>query len=43
MHTFEQVVSKIEVCDPMTPTKDGVAFMGPLVSKMQRDKVIFHV
>jgi len=38
-----EVAGKVEACDPLTPEKEGVAFIGPLVSKPQYDKVLSFI
>jgi len=40
MVKVKEVAEKIVLCDPLTPAKDGVAYMGPLINKTQRDKVL---
>lgn len=43
LEKLKVATERIVLCDPLTPAKDGVAHMGPLVNRVQRDKVVAYI
>jgi betaine-aldehyde dehydrogenase len=40
---LKEVSERVVMCDPLTPPQNGKAYMGPVVSRAQRDKVVAYI